>query len=82
MIRNLEVIKAVDHYDIAEQAGSDYKASRVVHQAESADAARTWLIEQGADAAQVDEAFAGFASGAQVFVEIQVQAESEGFPRQ
>ena len=82
MIRNLEVTRAVDHYDIAEQAGSDYKASRVVHQAESADAARRWLIEQGAPAAEVDEAFAGFADGERVFVEIAVPPASEGFPRQ
>ncbi len=82
MIRNLEVSKAVDHYAIAEQDGSNYKASRVVHQAESADAARQWLIEQGASAPEVDEAFTGFAAGDQVFVEIPVTPESEGFPKQ
>jgi hypothetical protein len=81
MIRNLEVTRAADHYDITEQAGSDYKAGRVVHEAESAQAARDWLVEQGAPAAEVDEAFAGFSTGAQVFVEIQVAPASEGFPR-
>jgi hypothetical protein len=82
MILNLEVSKAEDHYAIAEQDGSNYKASRVLHQAESADAARQWLIEQGASAEEIDEAFAGFANGEQVFVEIQVAGESEGFPKQ
>ncbi len=82
MIWNLEVTKAADHYAIAEQDGSNYKASRVVHEAESADAARQWLIEQGASALELDEAFAGFAAGEHVLVEIQVAAESAGFPKQ
>ena len=82
MIRNLEVTRQTDHYRIAEQAGSEPKQTRTVHEAESAEAARQWLQEQGAPLDTLAKAFEEFKSGKQVFVEIPVAPESEGFPRQ
>ncbi len=81
-IRNLEIRKQGQGYTIFEQAGSNSRQDRPVHESPNREDAAAWLTGQGAPADAVEQALATAATAPQAFVELpEGYAEAENFPK-